>query len=137
MAEKLPAYATPDQIPLVVNNLTSDSTTDALSAAQGKALNSNINTYRDWKEITGIQENVETQIATSYREIYIEGTFSSGQRICFLVIPGARQDSGFYYNSNACGSGAVSLTGSYKLTIFHPYYGGSSTTFSSIRIWGR
>ena len=33
-----------DSIPAVVNNLTSDSTTSALSAAQGKALNSNIGT---------------------------------------------------------------------------------------------
>lgn len=36
------ANAINGNIPAVVNNLTSDSTTDALSAAQGKALNSNI-----------------------------------------------------------------------------------------------
>ena len=57
MAEKLPAYATPDQIPAVVNNLNSDSTTDALSAAQGKALNSNFNNLIKAVTITGTTDS--------------------------------------------------------------------------------
>lgn len=121
----------------LVNNLTTNDSTKALSAAQGYALNSNISTNHDWHEITGVQENVEFQIPTSYREVYIDCQFSAGQHICLHVIPGVRQDSGFYYNNNSNGAGGASLTGAYKLIIYHPYYGGSQTTYSSIKVWGR
>ena len=65
MAEKLPAYATQDQIPAVVNNLTSDSTTDALSAAQGKALNSNITDYIVVEEVRNDSVNVTADTVTN------------------------------------------------------------------------
>lgn len=123
------------------SNLGSPSSASSVTGADAfskiNSLNSNINTNHNWHQITGVQENVEIQIPTSYREVYIDCQFSAGQHICFHLVPGVRQDSGFYYNSNACAGGAASLTAANKLTIFHPYYGGSSTTFSSITAWGR
>ena len=92
---------------------------------------------RNWTAITGVSENTEFQVPTQYNEIFIEAAFSAGQRLCFYLVPTTRHDSGFYYNASANGAGAVSFAGNKKLVIYHPYYGGAATTYSSIKVWGR
>lgn len=95
------------------------------------------NISNKWTSVSGVTENTETQLPTEYNEVYVEATFSSGQKLCFYVTAGQRQDSGFYYTASANAGGAVSFTGGKKLTIYHPYYGGAQTTYSSIKVWGR
>ena len=95
MAEKLPAYATPDQIPAVVDNLTSDSTTAALSAAQGKALNSSLTSLsgqiaNDLSEYnisfnTNYISNNRTSVVHVGNRLIVAGTFVTGT----LAIPTA------------------------------------------------
>lgn len=84
MAEKLPAYATPDQIPLVVNNLTSDSTTSALSAAQGKALNGKIENFNSYH--AGVSANTSFVLDIEEGSTYLISHMTSSDASARLIM---------------------------------------------------
>lgn len=93
---------------------------------------------KDWTLINGVTVETAFQIPTNYNEIYVEGAFSSGQRICLHLIPkGVRQDSGFYYTSTVNGSGGASFGTDKKLTVYQPYFAGTATNYSSLKVWAR
>ena len=93
---------------------------------------------KDWTLINGVTVETAFQIPTNYNEVYVEGGFSSGQRVCLHLIPkGVRQDSGFYYTSSINGSGGASFGTDKKLTVYQPYFGGASANYSSLKVWAR
>lgn len=99
------------------------------------------NSAREWTEVSGIEENVSFRLPSGYTDVMIIGAFSGGQRITFMLgrpTSGlARQDLGFYYSSATYASGAVIFTAGGEILIFHPYYAGAETNFSSIALYAR
>ena len=94
-----------------------------------------------WETVTLQNNQTEQSVNSKYTEIFIEGTFSAGQKLLFHGPLGTnaqsiRQDTGFYYSASACGSGVVMFY-AHSVQIYKPYYGGSETTFSSIKAWAR
>jgi len=95
----------------------------------------------DWTELTGVQENVAFSIPAEYTELTVECGFTAGQYITFMTgIPAStsiRQDMGFYYTPTANGSGAIHISAARNLTIYHPYYAGVTTTYTTIHVYAR
>lgn len=103
-----------------------------------KCCNSLFNKFA-WTKLN-VSENTATSISSAYKELFIDGEFTAGQHIG-LVVPitgyDVRVDSGFYYNGTTNGAGAAKITAARSLTVYHPYYGGSQTTYSSLSVYAR
>jgi len=78
---------------------------------------------------------------SKYCAVNAIGKFSAGQcvQVCLPTIHGQseRAEAGFYYTSTACGGGGVTFVGSAdRLDLFQPYYAGSPTTYTELRVYG-
>jgi len=95
-----------------------------------------------YTEVAGVQTNVQFHLPNYAHEVYLDCRFPAGQHLNFYALFPAtdytRIDSGFYYNANACGAGAVSVTAARNITLYKPFYGGAEiSAYASIRCWYR
>jgi hypothetical protein len=94
-----------------------------------------------WTLIDGVDENQAKTIDSKYNEVFADCAFASGNHICFHVIrPSSgetRQDAGFYYTQTANGAGVVTFNALSSVLVLHPYFGGSQSTYSSIKVYAR
>ena len=99
----------------IIDNLTSTSATDALSANMGKELNEKHN----WKLYTTTRGTATTNLPTDYNELYIEISKGDTDPTLSIYVPKASLTSsnrtfrtGYYFNSSVHGAVAsvISLT---------------------------
>ena len=97
----------------IINNLTSTSATDALSANMGKELNEKHN----WKLYTTTKGTATTNLPTNYNELYIEISKGDTDPTLSIYVPKASLTSsnrtfrtGYYFNSSVHGAVASVIT---------------------------
>ena len=93
-----------------------------------------------WTQLN-VTEATEFPLSTDYKEIWFEGTLSSGYRLgtmmAFIPNRTSRVDFGFYNNSSAYAGANLIISNQNKLTVSHPIFCGSATTYSSIVVYAR
>lgn len=99
----------------IIDNLTSTSATDALSANMGRELNEKHN----WKLHTTVKGGATTNLPTDYNELYIQISKGDTDPTLYIYVPKASLTSsnrtfrtGYYFNSGVHGAVAsvISLT---------------------------